>query len=198
MVRLFVIILLLIFIIYFKNYGIFYNYVLCVKNPVDLLSKGYLNKKLFYYYGDIKIQELSWRIQFLLDNFDKIDLKAVKYLQQDLNVVKSNPYNSFHHPHFLIELKNNIDSFNNFNINFQMSTKFKLNFEKLADSDLNMNRKKTQYISPHIRVYATDMVQFVENEYFNVDEFINQNRKCINDYVFKNLEEYNNIEILKK
>ena len=58
----------------------FYNNILCMKNPINFLSKGYLNNKLFYYYGDIKIHELSYRIQYVLNNFDKMDLKIVKYL----------------------------------------------------------------------------------------------------------------------
>lgn len=46
---------------------------------MNVLFQGYLNNELFYYYGDVKIQELSYRIQFLLNNFDKVDLKVVKY-----------------------------------------------------------------------------------------------------------------------
>ena len=197
--RWFNILLFSIFIIYIQNYNFFYDGVLCLKNPVNLLSKGYLNNKLFYYYGDVKIQELSYRIQFLLNNFDKIDLKTVKYLQTDSIILKQNPYNSFYHPHFLVELKNNIDNFNNFYINFQISTKLNLGFEKLANTDLKMDSDKIQCISPCIRVYATNMVEFLENEYPMAENFINKNKKNINDYVLKNLKEYiSNVEISKK
>lgn len=190
--------LLCIFIIYTQNYNFFYEIILCSKNPVSLLSKGYLNNKLFYYYGDIKIQELSHRIQFLLNNFDKIDFKTVKYLQNDLIIINNNPYNSFYHPHFLVELKNNIDNFNNFYINFQMSTKSKLGFEKLANTNLNM-RNKIQYISPYIRVYVNDTVKILENEYIHSDQFIDTNKININNYVFKSLKEYTyNLKISKK
>lgn len=197
--RLFVTLLLSIFIVYTQNFNFFYEIVLCLKNPINLLSVGYLNNKLFYYYGDIKIQELSYRIQFLLNNFDKMDLKTVKYLQKDLIIFKQNSNSSFYHPHFLVELKNNIDNFDNFYINFQMSTKSNLGFEKLADTNLNMDGNKTQYISPYIRVYATNMVELLENEYLDVNNFINENKKNINNYIFKNLKEYTpNFEILKK
>jgi hypothetical protein len=195
--RLFVTLLLSIFIVYIQNYNFFYDSVLCLKNPVSSLSIGYLNNKLFYYYGDIKIQELSYRIQFLLNNFDKMDLKTVKYLQKDSTNFKQNLYSSFYHPHFLIELKNNIDNFNNFYINFQMSTKSNLGFEKLANTNLNMDGNKIQYISPYIRVYATNMVELLE--YDDTNEFIEKNKENIDDYVFKNLKEYvPNFEISKK
>ena len=197
--RWFVVLLLSIFIVYIQNSNFFFDSVLCLKNPINLLSTGFLNNKLFYYYGDVKIQELSYRIQFLLDNFDKIDLKTVKYLRKDSVIFKQNPYSSFYHPHFLIELKNNIDNFNTCYINFQMSTKLYPSFEKLAGTDLNMREYKTQYISPYIRVYATNMVELLENEYLNVDKFINENKKNIDNYIFKNLKEYvPNFEISKK
>jgi hypothetical protein len=197
--RWFVVLLLSIFIIYTQNCNFFYDSVLCLKNPINLLSCGYLNNKLFYYYGDIKIKELSYRIQFLLDNFDKMDLKTVKYLRKNSIIFKQNPYSSFYHPHFLIELKNNIDNFNNFYINFQMSTNPNLGFEKLANTDLNMRDNKIQYISPYIRVYATNMVELVENEYIDASEFIERNKENIDNYVFKNLKEYvPNFEISKK
>lgn len=198
-IHLFVIILLYIFIVYFQNYNFFYNSVLCSKNPINLLSKGLLNNKLFYYYGDVKIQELSYRIQFLLNNFDKIDLQTVKYLQKDSSTFKQNPYGSFYHPHFLIELKNNIDDFNNFYINFQISTKSDLGFEKLAEMDLNMNENRIQYISPYIRVYVNNMVEILENEQYNSVKFISKNKEKIDSYVFNNLKEYvSDIEVLKK
>ena len=197
--RLFVTLLLSIFVVYTQNYNFFYDSILCLKNPINLLSKGYLNNKLFYYYGDVKIQELSYRIQFLLNNFDKMDLKTVKYLQKNLITFKQNPHSSFYHPHFLIEVKNNIDNFNNFYINFQMSTKSNLGFEKLANTDLNIRDNKIQYISPYIRVYATNIVELLENEYSQADDFINENRENIDNYIFKNLKEYvPNFEISKK
>jgi hypothetical protein len=197
--RWFVVLLLSIFIVYIQNCNFFYDSVLCLKNPINLLSGGYLNNKLFYYYGDIKIQELSYRIQFLLDNFDKMDLKTVKYLRKNSIIFKQNPYSSFYHPHFLIELKNNIDNFNNFYINFQMSTNSDLGFEKLANTNLNIVENKIQYISPYIRVYATNMVELLENKYHKAHEFINENEKNINDYIFKNLKEYvPDFEISKK
>jgi hypothetical protein len=125
-----------------------------------------------------------------------MDLKTVKYLRKDFDIFRQNPYSSFYHPHFLIELKNNI---NNFYINFQMSTKPYLGFEELAKTDLNMLKNKIQYISPCIRVYETNMVEFLENEYPKACEFINKNEKNINDYVFKNLKEYtHNFEIYKQ
>jgi hypothetical protein len=173
-----------------QNYNFFYNNILCLKNPGELLSKGFLNGKIFYYYGDIKIYELEQRLQFLLNNFDKINLNTVKYLQKGLIIHKFDPYNSFYHPHFLIELKNNIDNFNNFYINFQLSTKSFLGFEKLADIDLDLKNDSLQYISPQIRVYATNMVELKENEYPSAEEFIFRNKKNINDYTFKNLKEY--------
>lgn len=188
-----------IFIVYIQNCNFFSDSVLCLKNPINLLSTGYLNNKLFYYYGDIKIQELSYRVQFLLNNFDKMDLNTVKYLQKDLIIPNNNPYNSFYHPHFLVELKNNIDNFNNFYINFQMSTKLYPDFEKLANTNLNMVGNKTQYISPYIRVYATNMVELLENKYPQAKDFINENKENINNYIFKNLKEYvSNSEISKK
>lgn len=190
-IRLFVLFLLLMFIFYTQHYNI-YNNVLCSKNFVNLLNKGYLNNKLFYYYGDIKVVELSYRIQFLLDNFDKINLKTVKYLRKDLNMLnmfKQNPYTSHYHPHFLIELKNNIDNFNKFYLNFQLSTNSDLGFEKLSDINL-MKKNKIQYISPLVRVYATNTVEFLENEYPYSIEFIDSNKEKINNYVFKNLKEY--------
>jgi len=148
------------------------------------------------------MQEISYRIQFLLNNFDKMDLKTVKYLRKDFILFKQNKqnfYSSFSHPHLFVELKNSIDDFNNFYINFQMSTKSKLNFEKLANTDLNMKENQIQYISPYIRVYASNTVEFLENEYPNSVEFIDKNKKNINDYVFKNLTEYtSNFKILKK
>ena len=197
--RLFNVLLLSIFTLYTLNCGFFYDIVLCFKYPINLLSKNYLNNKLFYYYGDVKIQELSDRIQFLLNNFDKIDLNTVRYLRKDLINFKQNPYSSFYHPHFLIELKNNIDNFNSFYINFQMSTKSKLDFEKLADTNLNMEKNKIQYISFYIRVYSTNIVELLENEYIYADEFINVNKTNINNYIFKNLKEYvSNFEISKK
>lgn len=166
---------------------------------MNILSQGYLNNKLFYYYGDVKIQELSYRIQFLLNNFDKVDFKAVKYLRKNQIIFERNPYSSFYHPHFLIEFKNNINNFNNFYVNFQMSTKLSWGFEKLANTNLNMDDNKIQHISPYIRVYAINMVGFLENEYPRADEFIYENIENINDYVFKNLKEYTpNFEILKK
>lgn len=106
-----------VFIVYIQNYSFLYDNVSCLKNSINLLSKDYLNNKLFYYYGDVKIQELFYRIQFLLNNFDKIDLKTVKYLQKDSIMFKKKFYSSFYHPYFLIELKNNVDNFNNFYIN---------------------------------------------------------------------------------
>lgn len=188
-----------VFIVYIQNYSFLYDNVSCLKNSINLLSKDYLNNKLFYYYGDVKIQELFYRIQFLLNNFDKIDLKTVKYLQKDSIMFKQKFYNSFYHPYFLIELKNNVDNFNNFYINFQMSTKSNFGFEKLANTNLNMDNDKIQYISPCIRVYATNMVELLENKYIKADEFINENKENINDYVFKNLKEYvYDFEILKK
>ena len=197
--HLFVTLLLSIFVVYTQNYNFFYDSILCLKNPINLLSKGYLNNKLFYYYVDVKIQELSYRIQFLLNNFDKMDLKTVKYLQKNLITFKQNPHSSFYHPHFLIEVKNNIDNFNNFYINFQMSTKSNLGFEKLANTDLNIRGNKIQYISPYIRVYATNIVELLENEYSQADDFINENRENIDNYIFKNLKEYvPNFEISKK
>jgi hypothetical protein len=183
--RLIFTLLLSFFIVYAQNYNI-----LCLKPPVNLLSKGFLNGKLFYYFGDIKTTELGYRIQFLLDNFDKMDLKTVKYMRKGLIIPKFDPYNSFYHPHFLIELKNNIDSFNNFYVNFQMSTNSNLGFEKLADTDLNIKDGRSQFISPYLRVYATNMVEFKENEYIYAEEFIEQHNKRIDDYVFKNLKEY--------
>lgn len=188
-----------VFIVYIQNYSFLYDNVSCLKNSINLLSKDYLNNKLFYYYGDVKIQELFYRIQFLLNNFDKIDLKAVKYLQKDSIMFKQKFYSSFYHPYFLIELKNNVDNFNNFYINFQMSTKSNFGFEKLANTNLNMDNNKIQYISPCIRVYATNMVELLENKYIKADEFINENKENINYYVFKNLKEYvYDFEILKK
>lgn len=198
-IRFFNILLLLFFIFFTQKYNLYYDTVLCVKKPINLLFEGYLNNKLYYYYRDVKIQELSYRIQFLLNNFDKIDLKTVKYLQKDLPVFNKNPYNSFYHPHFLVELKNNIDNFNNFYINFQMSTSSKLGFEKIADTDLRMREDKIQYISPYIRVYDSNTVCFLENKYENLNEFIYENKKRIDDYVFKNLKEYTfNSELSKK
>ena len=80
-----------------------------------------------------------------------------------------------------------------------MSTKLYLSFEKLANIDLNMWEYKTQYISPYISVYATNMIELLENEYLNADEFINKNKKNIDNYIFKNLKEYiHNFEISKK
>lgn len=62
-----------------------------------------------------------------------------------------------------------------------------------------MDNDKIQYISPCIRVYATNMVELLENKYIKADEFINENKENINDYVFKNLKEYvYDFEILKK
>jgi hypothetical protein len=197
--RLIVTLLLSLFVVYTQNYNFLYDNVLCLKKHINVLSSDCLNNKLFYYYGGIKIHELSYRIQFLLNNFDKIDLKTVKYLQKDLATIKYNPYNSFYHPHFLIELKNNIDNFNNFYINFQMSTKPNLGFEKLANTNLNIDYNKIQYISPYIRVYSTNMVEFLENKYSYAEDFINKNEVNINDYIFKNLKEYvPNFEISKK
>jgi hypothetical protein len=197
-IRWFRIILLFIFIAYAYNYNILYNDVLCLKLYTGLLTKGLLNGKIFYYYGDVKINELGYRIQFLLDNFDKINLNTVKYLQKGLIIPEFNPYNSFYHPHFLIELKNNIDNFNNFYINFQLSTNNKLVFDKLADTDLNLNRFKLQYIAPELRVYDANVVELKEGGYPFSYKFIKQNKNNINNYVFKNLEEYvPNFKILK-
>ena len=83
-IRFFIVILISIFIINIQNYIIVYNNVLCLKPPVNLLSKSFLKGKPFYYFGDIKLIELGYRIQFLLDNFDKIDLKTVKYFPKHL------------------------------------------------------------------------------------------------------------------
>jgi hypothetical protein len=183
--RLICTLLLSFFIVYAQNYNI-----LCLKPPVNLLSKGFLNGKPFYYFGDIKINELGYRIQFLLDNFDKMNLKTVKYVRKGLIIPKFDPYNSFYHPHFLVELKNNVDNFNNFYVNFQMSTKSRLGFEKLANTNLNMIEDKEQCISPYLRVYATNMIEFKENEYIYAEEFIEQHNNRLDDYVFKNLKEY--------
>ena len=57
-----------------------------------------------------------------------MDLKTVKYLQKGLIISNNNFYNSFYYPYFLIELKNNINNFNDFYINFQMLTKLNLGF----------------------------------------------------------------------
>lgn len=187
-----------IFVIYNQNYDFFYNNVICFKKSTNLLYIGYLNNKLFYYYGDVKIQELFYRIQFLLNNFDKIDLKTVKYLRTGLTLSNNNFYNSFYHPHFLVELKNNIDNFNSFYLNFQMSTKSKLGFEKLSNIDLNLT-ENIQYISPCIRVYEKNTVELLENKYIYSNEFIYKNKTDINNYIFKNLKEYvSSVEILKK
>lgn len=80
-----------------------------------------------------------------------------------------------------------------------MSTKSNLGFEKLANTDLNMDESKIQYISPHIRVYSTNMLELVENKYPFSKEFINKNKTMIDDYILKNLKEYVcDSEILKK
>ena len=120
MTLLFRIILLSAFVVCAQNYSFFYDNILCFKKPNNLLFQGLLNGKFFYYYGDVKTIELGYRIQFLIDNFDKIDLKTVKYMQKGFINYYNNPYSSFYHPHFLIELKNNIDNFNSFYLNFQM------------------------------------------------------------------------------
>lgn len=80
-----------------------------------------------------------------------------------------------------------------------MSTSFNLDFEKLAKTDLNMDGNKTQYISPYIRVYATNMVELVDCDYDKKDEFININKKNIDEYCFTNLSEYvSNFKTIKK
>lgn len=197
--RLFAVLLFVVFTVYIQRCNIFYDSVLCSKDSINLLSKGCLNNKLFYYYKGVKLNELSYRIQFLLNNFDKMDLKTVKYLQKDLITFRPNPYNSFYHPHFLVELKNNIDNFNSFYINFQMSTKLYPGFEKLANTNLKMEDDKIQYISPYIRIYETNMVELLDNRYARINEFIKENKENIDDYVFKNLKEYvSDFEITKK
>lgn len=153
------------------------------------MSKGLLNGKIFYYYEDIKINELGYRIQFLLDNFDKINLNTVKYLQKDFLIPKFNPYSPFYHPHFLIQLKNDINCSNNFYINFQLSSKPYLNFEKLTNQNLSL-KLEIQYISPEMRVYDTNLISLQDDEYTYSFEFIDKNKYCINDYIFKNLNEY--------
>lgn len=198
MARLFSIILLSAFVVYAQNYSFFYDNILCFKKPNNLLSQGLLNGKIFYYYGDVKIIELGHRIQFLIDNFDRIDLKTTKYMQKGFINYHNNPYSSFYHPHFLIELKNNIDNFNSFYLNFQMSTNSFLGFEKLSNTTLNMTKDKNQFISPYLRVYATNMVELKSCDYANADRFVLENQKNIKDYVFKNLKDYTpNFKILK-
>jgi hypothetical protein len=168
-----------------------------MKYPKNLLNTSTLNGKLFYYYGDIKTNEVGYRIKFLLDNFDKVDFRTVKYDRKGLIKLKFNPYSSFFHPHFLIDLKNNVDNFSNFYINFQMSGKGKLGFDQLTSN--NFIEDQPQYISPQIRVYETNLVEFRQVEYEESQKFIKDNEKIINNYIFKNLKDYvPNFEILKK
>ena len=168
-----------------------------MKYPKNLLKTSTLNGKLFYYYGDIKTNEVGYRIKFLLDNFDKVNFRSVKYSQKGLLKPEFYPYSSFFHPHFLIDLKNNIDNFSNFYINFQMSSGNEPGFEQLTSH--NFIKDKPQYISPEIRVYETSLVDFRQVEYPMSQQFINNNEKIINNYVFKNLKEYvPNFEISKK
>lgn len=62
-----------------------------------------------------------------------------------------------------------------------------------------MDESKIQYISPHIRVYSVNMLEFVENKYPCSKEFINKNKTTIDGYILKNLKEYVcDPEILKK
>jgi hypothetical protein len=79
-----------------------------------------------------------------------------------------------------------------------LSTHHKLVFDKLADMDLNMNNFKFQYIAHELRVYDANVVELKEGGYPFSYKFIKQNKNNINDYVFKNLEEYvPNFKILK-
>ena len=196
-IRFFSFLLFYFFLFYMWNYNIFYDNVLCMKYPKNLLNTSYLNGKLFYYYGDIKTNEVGYRIKFLLDNFDKLDYRSVKYNRKGLIKPEFNPYSSFFHPHFLIDLKNNIDNFNNFYINFQMSGSDKLGFEQLTSN--NFIEDEPQYISPNIRVYETNLVEFRFVEYEESQKFIKDNEKIINNYIFKNLKDYvPNFEISKK
>ena len=81
-----------------------------------------------------------------------------------------------------------------------MSTSSNFGFERLADTGLNMIENKIQHISPHLRVYAINMVEILENKYPRSGEFIEENKININNYIFKNLKEYDfdyNFKVLK-
>ena len=79
-----------------------------------------------------------------------------------------------------------------------MSTKQPLEFEKLSNINLHI-RDKIQYISPYLRVYATNEVEILENEYPRSEEFIESNKNVIDNYILTNLKDYvPNFEIIKK
>jgi hypothetical protein len=88
-----------------------------------LFLESELNKRTYFYHGDIKNILLESDLHFLINNFDETSFNLVKYLKYDNS--RFNNHDPHNHINLMLELKN---QYLNYYYSFPFSHDNKLNY----------------------------------------------------------------------